>query len=57
MVIQFSDSAWQVADRLEAAVTAALDAGYRTGDLMSPGCTQIGCTALGDVILQNIAKA
>ena len=46
-----------MADRLEAAaVTAALDAGYRTGDLMSPGCTQIGCSALGDVLLQSIEE-
>jgi len=46
----------QVADRLESAVTAALDAGYRTGDLMSPGMQQIGCSALGDVLLQHIEE-
>lgn len=31
-----------VAARLEAAVTAALDGGYRTGDIMQPGCKQVG---------------
>ncbi len=47
----------QVADRLETAVTAALDAGYRTGDLMSQGMQQIGCSALGEVLLQRIEEA
>ena len=46
----------QIADRLEAAVTAVLDAGYRTGDLMSSGMKQIGCSALGDVLLQHIEE-
>ena len=46
----------QVAERLEASVTAALDAGYRTGDLMSPGCQLIGCSALGDLLLQSIEE-
>lgn len=32
----------QVADRLERAVTACLDAGLRTGDIMQPGCKQVG---------------
>ncbi|KAK9816430.1 hypothetical protein WJX72_000116 [[Myrmecia] bisecta] len=36
----------QVAAKLEAAVTAALDAGYRTGDLMSPGMKQVGTRGL-----------
>ena len=41
---------------MESAVTAALDAGYRTGDLMSQGMKQIGCSALGDVLLQQIEE-
>lgn len=40
----------QVADRLEASVTHVLDQGYRTGDIMSDGAKQIGCSAVGDVI-------
>eukprot|EP00887_Chlorella_sp_A99_P000331 scaffold13.g331.t1 len=43
-----------VAGRLEAAVTAALDAGYRTGDIMQPGKQQVGCKAMGDVLLKHI---
>lgn len=47
----------QVADRLEHAVTAALDGGYRTGDLMSSGMKQVGCTELGDIIVKLITDA
>lgn len=47
----------QIADRLEHAVTAALDSGYRTGDLMSPGMKQVGCSELGDIIVKNITEA
>lgn len=41
-----------VADRLEASVTAALDAGYRTGDIMAEGCTKVGCSEMGEVLLR-----
>lgn len=44
----------QVADRLEQAVTAALDAGFRTGDLMSAGMKQVGCVELGDILVKQI---
>ncbi len=40
----------QVADKLEKAVMHVLEQGYRTGDLMSNGMKQIGCSALGNVI-------
>ena len=33
---------------LERAVDQVLAAGYRTGDLMQPGCTQLGCQAMGE---------
>ena len=36
---------------LEAAVDRVLDAGYRTGDLMAPGYTLLGCQAMGDQLL------
>lgn len=43
-----------VADAIEAAVTATLDAGYRTGDIMQPGCTQVGCKAMGEAVLKAL---
>ena len=40
----------QVAAHLENAVTSALDAGYRTGDLASEGTTQVGCMQMGEIL-------
>ena len=39
------------ATALETAVDRVLAAGYRTGDLMSEGCTQLGCQAMGEQLL------
>ena len=36
---------------LEAAVERTLAGGFRTGDLMAEGCTQLGCRAMGDQLL------
>ena len=36
------------ADALERAVDRVLAAGFRTGDLMAEGCTQLGCEAMGE---------
>ncbi|EAR18811.1 3-isopropylmalate dehydrogenase [Synechococcus sp. W2B2] len=36
------------ADALEQAVDRVLAAGFRTGDLMAEGCTQLGCEAMGE---------
>ena len=46
----------QVADRLEQSVSAFLDEGYRTGDLMSPGMKLVGCTEAGDLLLRHIGQ-
>jgi len=36
---------------LEAAVERTLAAGFRTGDLMAKGCSQLGCRAMGEQLL------
>jgi 3-isopropylmalate dehydrogenase len=41
----------EAAADLERAVERVLAAGYRTGDLMAPGCTLVGCMAMGDQLL------
>ena len=46
----------RVAARLEGAVTAALDAGYRTGDLWAEGKTRVGCAELGRVLVAGVAE-
>ncbi|MCT0226496.1 3-isopropylmalate dehydrogenase [Synechococcus sp. CS-1328] len=41
----------EAAAALESAVDRALANGYRTGDLMADGCTQLGCRAMGEQLL------
>jgi 3-isopropylmalate dehydrogenase len=43
------------ATALETAVDRVLAAGYRTGDLMGEGCTQLGCRAMGEQLLAALA--
>ena len=46
-----------VAVRLERAVSSALDAGYRTGDLWSEGYKKVGCSELGRVLTESVKEA
>ncbi|GAB4815202.1 hypothetical protein N2152v2_002248 [Parachlorella kessleri] len=46
----------QVADRIEAAVTAALDADLRTGDIMQPGKKLVGCREMGEQLVKLLAR-
>lgn len=46
----------QVAEQLENAVTAALDAGYRTGDLHTPGMQKVGCSKMGDMLAECMTR-
>lgn len=46
----------QVADDMEAAVTSALDQGFRTGDLMSDGMKQLSCSDMGQVLLKAVRQ-
>ena len=41
----------RAATALESAVNRVLEAGYRTADMMAPGCTQLGCRAMGEQLL------
>ncbi len=45
----------QVADRLEAAVNAALDQGYRTADLWKEGTKKVKCSEMGELLEQLVA--
>ncbi|HBK04096.1 MAG TPA: 3-isopropylmalate dehydrogenase [Clostridiales bacterium] len=44
------------ADCIEAAVSAVLDDGFRTGDIFSPGCTLVGCREMGRLVTENLKK-
>lgn len=50
MMLRFSFDLDKEADEIEAAVKKVLQAGYRTGDIMSNGCKLVSCTEMGDLI-------
>jgi len=54
MMLRYSFDMTAEADCIEAAVNAVLDKGLRTADMMSEGCTLVGCKAMGDAILAEI---
>ena len=54
MMLRFSFDMAEEADAIEAAVSRVLDAGYRTGDIFSPGCTKVGCSEMGRLILEQL---
>ena len=50
MMLRYSFDMAREADAIENAVSAYLDAGYRTADIMSEGMKQIGCEKCGEII-------
>jgi 3-isopropylmalate dehydrogenase len=54
MMCRYGLNCPDVADLLEGAVNHALDSGYRTGDIMAEGCTQVTCSKMGEVLLSHI---
>jgi len=56
MMLRFSFDMPNEADAIENAVSAYLDAGYRTADIMSEGGTLVGCRQCGELIIQNLRK-
>ena len=56
MMLRYSFDMAEEADCIEAAVSAVLDEGYRTGDIFSPGCTKVGCTEIGQLIIDKMKR-
>ncbi len=54
MMLRFTFDLDKEADAIEAAVQQVLTEGYRTGDIMSEGCTKVGTVEMGDLIAQHI---
>jgi 3-isopropylmalate dehydrogenase len=54
MMFRYSFDNAAVADSIDHAIKKTLAEGYRTGDIMQPGCKLIGTTEMGDVILGNM---
>ncbi len=54
MMLRFSFDLDQEADAVEQAVQKVLTEGYRTGDIMSEGCTKVSTSEMGDLIAERI---
>ena len=57
MCLRYSFEMIAEADRLENAISAVLDSGLRTGDIMSDSCTQVSTAEMGDAVLKAYAEA
>lgn len=54
LLLRFSLDLDAEALAIEQAVEAVLSAGYRTGDIMSAGCTSVGTAKMGDLVTANL---
>ena len=54
MMLRFSLDLDEAADAIEAAVKQVLKDGYRTGDIMTEGCTKVGTVQMGDLIAERV---
>ena len=54
MMLRYSFKMEKEADAVENAINSALDAGCRTGDIMSDGMTLVSCSEMGDKIAEFI---
>ncbi|HCH98631.1 MAG TPA: 3-isopropylmalate dehydrogenase [Lachnospiraceae bacterium] len=54
MMLRFTFDLDREADAMEKAVKEILKKGYRTSDIMSEGCTLVGCTKIGDLLAAEI---
>ena len=55
MMLRYSFDLDKEADAIDEAVKQVLKEGYRTADIMSEGCTKVGCRQMGDLLVQYIA--
>lgn len=56
MMLRYSFDLDTEADAIEKAIHKTLDAGYRTGDIMSEGCTLVGTKEMGDLICKALEQ-
>ena len=59
MMLRYSFDLAAEADAIEYAVSAVLDQGYRTADILpdqATGCIKVGCKEMGRLIIENLTK-
>jgi len=54
MLLRWSLALPEEAARLERAVARVLEQGYRTPDIMQPGCTQVSTAEMGSRVLEAL---
>ena len=54
MMLRYSFNLDEEADRIEKAIKQVLKEKYRTIDIMTEGCVQVGCSKMGDLICERI---
>jgi 3-isopropylmalate dehydrogenase len=54
MMLRHSLDQGAAAERIEKAVEAVLNEGYRTADIQEPGCKLVGCKAMGQLVRSRI---
>lgn len=54
MMLRYSFDLDKEADAIDAAVKQVLADGFRTGDIMSEGCTRVGCSQMGTLLAERI---
>ena len=55
MLLRYSFDLDKEADAIESAVQQVLAEGYRTGDIMSEGCTRVGTKEMGSLVAERIS--
>ncbi len=56
MMLRYGLNQADAADYIEKTVFQVLQNGFRTGDIISAGMNQIGCQAMGEVMIQTLDK-
>ncbi|MDR7922839.1 MULTISPECIES: 3-isopropylmalate dehydrogenase [unclassified Thermosynechococcus] len=56
MMLRYGLNQPAAAQAIEEAITAVLDQGYRTGDLMAEGCTLVGCREMGNLLIKELSQ-
>lgn len=56
MMLRYSFDMPKEADCIENAVSAVLDDGFRTADIMSDGCKKVCCSEMGNLIISKLER-
>jgi 3-isopropylmalate dehydrogenase len=56
MMLRYTFGLTASADRIEAAVRSTLAQGFATGDIIRPGCRQVGTKEMGDAVLAALEQ-